>query len=96
MRDAEGNAYPTAGVYLEVVPNRKLSFTDAFTAGWKPSEKPFMAAEITFEDLGNGETLYVARARHWSVEDTQAHIQMGFHEGWSLCAAQLEALAQTL
>jgi uncharacterized protein YndB with AHSA1/START domain len=92
----DGEAFPNDGVYLEVVPNRKLTFTDAFAEGWVPAGQPMMAGEITFEDLGNGETLYVARARHWTDEATQQHAQMGFHEGWGAVAEQLEALAQTL
>jgi uncharacterized protein YndB with AHSA1/START domain len=96
MKDSEGNTYPAAGVYLELVPNRKIVFTDAFTEAWKPSEKPMFTGEITFEDQGNGETLYVARARHWTVEAAKAHAEMGFHEGWGLCAQQLEAVAKTL
>ena len=42
------------GVYLEVVPNEKLVFTDAYSAGWKPAPEPFMTAILTFEDIGNG------------------------------------------
>lgn len=30
MADESGNEYPNPGQYLEVVPNRKLVFTDAF------------------------------------------------------------------
>lgn len=64
MRDPEGNDYPNPGVYLEVVPNRKIVFTDAFTEAWVPSDKPFMVATVTFEDLGGGKTRYTAVARH--------------------------------
>ncbi|MBI4048510.1 MAG: SRPBCC domain-containing protein [Devosia nanyangense] len=32
------------------------------------------------------------RARHWTVEDRQVHEKMGFHEGWGMCADQLEEL----
>jgi uncharacterized protein YndB with AHSA1/START domain len=91
-----GESFPNNGVYLEVVPNRKIVFTDAFTEGWKPSENPMFVGEITFEDLGNGETLYVARARHWTDESVKKHAEMGFHEGWGICAEQMEALAKTL
>lgn len=96
MRDPDGNDYPNPGVYLEVVPNRKIVFTDAFTEAWVPSPKPFMVATITFEDLGGGKTRYTATARHWTVADRETHEQMGFHEGWGLCADQLAALAATL
>src|SRR5690606_14356362 len=63
MRDPEGNEYPNPGVYLEVVENEKLVFTDAYTEAWMPSGKPFMTAIVTFEDEG-GKTRYTARARH--------------------------------
>ncbi len=29
----------TCGVYLEVVPNKKIVFTDAFTEGWVPAAR---------------------------------------------------------
>lgn len=95
MRDPEGTEYPNSGVYLEVVPAEKLVFTDAFTAGWQPSEKPFFVAVLTFEDEG-GKTRYTALARHWTVEDREAHEKMGFHEGWGQCADQLEEVAKGL
>ena len=90
MRDAEGNDYPNAGVYLEVVPNEKIVFTDAFTEAWVPSEKPFFTGIVTFEDEG-GKTRYTAFARHWTKEDRDTHEKMGFHEGWSIVADQLVA-----
>ena len=96
MRGPDGTEYPNAGVYLEVVPNERLVFTDAFTRAWEPSEKPFMTAILTFEDAGNGQTHYSARVRHWSVADREAHEKMGFHAGWGVATTQLEALAQTL
>ncbi|MDB5526691.1 MAG: hypothetical protein JWM58_4454 [Rhizobium sp.] len=92
MQDAAGNRYPNTGVYLELVPNRKIVFTDAFTAGWKPSGKPFMVAEILLEEQPDGKTKYTATARHWREEDREAHEKMGFHEGWGQCADQLAAL----
>ncbi|MCF1743526.1 SRPBCC family protein [Paradevosia shaoguanensis] len=91
MRDQDGNDYPNRGMYLEVVPNEKIVFTDAYTGDWQPSDKPFFTAVLTFEDEG-GKTRYTARARHWTVEDRQAHEKMGFHEGWGMCADQLEEL----
>ena len=57
---------------------------------------PFFACELTFEDAGPGKTKYTARARHWTAEARQQHDQMGFIPGWTQCARQLEALAQTL
>lgn len=98
MRDPEGKEYPNTGVYLEVVPERKLVFTDAYTAGWVPTEKPFMTAIVTFEPEGEGgrQTRYTAIARHWTEEARKQHEAMGFHTGWGICADQLAALAATL
>lgn len=93
MRGPEGQEFPNPGIYLEVVPNQKLVFTDAFTSAWEPSGKPFMVAEVTFTDEG-GKTRYEARVRHWSVEDREAHEKMGFHEGWSQVAEQLAGLVE--
>lgn len=95
MRGPAGEEFPSRGVYLEVVKDEKLVFTDAYTSAWEPSEKPFFTGIITFEDEG-GKTRYTARAVHWTAEDCAAHEQMGFHEGWGKCADQLEALAKTL
>ena len=92
MQDPDGNRYPNAGVYLELVPNRKIVFTDAFRAGWRPSEKPFFVGEILLEDMAGGKTKYTATVRHWTVEDCQAHDAMGFYQGWGQCADQLAAL----
>ena len=96
MADESGTEYPNPGQYLEVVPNEKLVFTDAFVGDWTPSEKPFFTAILTFEDAGNGKTRYTAVARHWSEEDAENHKKMGFHQGWGICAGQLEALAASI
>jgi uncharacterized protein YndB with AHSA1/START domain len=95
MRDPEGNDFPNRGVYLEVVENERLVFTDAYTKAWEPSQKPFMTVILTFEDEG-GKTRYTARACHWTVADRETHEKMGFHEGWGQCADQLEALVAKL
>ncbi len=95
MSDPNGNQFPNRGIYLEIVPNRKLVITDAYSSAWEPSEKPFFTAVLTFEDEG-GKTRYTARARHRTVEDKEAHEKMGFHEGWGQCADQLEAVAKAL
>ena len=94
--DVDGTEIENNGVYLEVVPNEKLVFTDTYTEGWKPSPEPFMTAILTFEDLGDGRTRYTAVARHRSKESAQTHKDMGFYEGWATVVDQLEAYAQGL
>jgi len=96
MQSPDGKEFPNCGVYLEVVPNERLVFTDAFASAWAPSEKPFMTGMLTFEDAGNGKTKYTARVRHWTVADREAHEKMGFHTGWGTATDQLEALAQRI
>ena len=97
MRSPEGQEFPNPGIYLEVVPNQKLVFTDAFTAGWIPKDgAPFFVGEITFEDAGAGKTKYRAVARHWTAESRDQHAKMGFHEGWGKAADQLADLAKTI
>ena len=95
MRSPDGHEFPSSGVYLEVVRNKRIVFTDAYTKAWEPSEKPFMTVVVTLDDL-NGKTLYTARVFHWTVADREAHEKMNFHQGWSQCAEQLAALAATL
>ena len=80
FRGPNGEEFPNRGVYLEVVPEERLVFTDAYTAAWVPSAKPFMTGIVTFADEVGG-TRYTARALHWSAEDKARHEQMGFHEG---------------
>ena len=95
MRSPEGVDMPNRGVYLEVVPNKRLVFTDAYTRAWEPSEHPFMTVVLTFEDLG-GKTKYTARVLHWTVADREKHEQMGFHEGWGRCADQLAGMVASI
>jgi uncharacterized protein YndB with AHSA1/START domain len=95
MRGPDGNEFPNRGVYLEVVPNEKLVFTDAYTKAWVPSEKPFMTVVLTFEDVG-GKTRYTARVHHWTAADRESHEKMGFHAGWGKATDQLEALVATI
>lgn len=93
MRDPGGVDMPNTGVYLEVVPNERLVFTNAYTQAWEPSERPFVTFIVTFEDEAGG-TRYTARARHWSVADREMHEGMQFQAGWRQCADQLTALLQ--
>jgi len=97
MKSPEGQEIVCPGTYLEIVPNQKLVFTDAYTGDWilRTSAKPFMTTIITFEEE-DGKTRYTARVRHWTEEDCQTHVKMGFHKGWGQCADQLAALAQTI
>ncbi|MDB5706392.1 MAG: ATPase [Sphingomonas bacterium] len=93
MRGPDGEEHPMEGVFLEVTPNRRFVFTDAFKAGWIP-QTAFMVGFFEFADEG-GRTRYTAGARHWSEEALKQHEAMGFVEGWGKVAEQLAALAET-
>lgn len=95
MCSPDGTEVSNRGVHLEVVRNERLVFTDAFTAVWEPSQKPFMVGILTFADEG-GKTRYPATVRHWSVADREAHEKMGFFKGWGIATEQLTALAQNI
>ncbi|WP_394693852.1 SRPBCC family protein [Hyphobacterium sp.] len=90
--DVDGNIMENVGVYLEVVPGKKLVFTDAYSEGWKPAPEPFMTAILQLEDAADGGTIYTATARHRSPETREQHEQMG----WGTAATQLEAYARSL
>lgn len=88
MRSPEGDEFPNEGCFLEVVPNRKLVFTDALLPGYRPAKEPFFTAIVTFTPEGDG-TLYRALARHGNEETLKKHEQMGFHDGWGAALDQL-------
>lgn len=92
MRSPEGEEFPNPGVYLELIPNKRIVTTDAFLPGWIPTGQPFMVAVVELEDIGGGKTKYTATAMHWTAEARAQHEQMGFHEGWGQCADQLAEL----
>ena len=93
---SDGTEMPNRGVYLEVVANERLVFTDAYTEAWKPSDKPFMTVILSFDPVDGGKTRNKALVRHWTVADREAHEQMGFHTGWGQCTDQLAELVKTL
>ncbi|SDE06433.1 SRPBCC family protein [Ruegeria marina] len=94
--NVDGNIMENKGVFLEVVDQERLVFTDAYSEGWKPAADPFMTAIVEFADDGKGGTTYTATARHRSPEARQAHENMGFYDGWGTVATQLEEYAQSL
>lgn len=95
MQGPEGQSFPSRGVYLEVVENERIVFTDAFAEAWTPSDKPFMTAIVALSDE-EGKTRYSAHVRHWTEADREEHERMGFHPGWAKAADQLEALVASL
>jgi uncharacterized protein YndB with AHSA1/START domain len=95
MLSPEGQEFPHQGCLLEVVPNRRLAWTDTMTEGYRPSANPFFSAIVEIAPEGKG-TRYVATAIHGTEETRKKHEEMGFHDGWAKALDQLVALAKTL
>lgn len=99
MRSPEGEAFPNLGCYLDVVANRKLVWTDALEAGFRPSRYKAhlgfrFTAAIHFEAQGRG-TRYTAVVMHSDEENRNKHEAMGFHDGWGTVFEQLVQYVKT-
>jgi uncharacterized protein YndB with AHSA1/START domain len=99
MEGPDGQKFPHEGVFLEVVPGRRIVSTNVFGADWQPrslmtTECDFGSVTIfSFEPQGDG-TLYTGLTRHFDKQALKKHEAMGFEEGWSMVAAQLAELAE--
>ena len=92
MRGPDGEENPLEGVFLEVVPEVRFVFTNAFRAGWLP-QAPFMVGGFVIAPEGDG-TRYRAWARHWDEAAMRQHEAMGFAAGWGTVADQLAELVE--
>ncbi len=88
MRSPEGQEFPNEGCYLEIVPNRRLVFTDALLPGFRPAPKPFFSAVLELEPTATG-TRYRAIAIHGDEAARKSHEEMGFHHGWNTVVDQM-------
>lgn len=88
MRSPEGQEFPNAGCFLEIVEHQRLVFTDTLLPGFRPAEKPFFTGALLLEPNGQG-TKYTAIAIHGSEESRKSHEEMGFHDGWGTVASQM-------
>lgn len=84
------------GCILHVEPGRRLVFTDALSAGWRPNATGFFTADLRFIPGEAGGCLYRVTARHADPGAAQRHAEMGFIGGWTQVARQLERVAQSL
>lgn len=103
MRSADAVDYPLTGVYLEVVPERRLVYTvalDEHPVAWfallnayrgAPRATPLEAGvvTVTFEEEG-GATRLTVRTRFASARDRDAMLRMGMVGGWTESLERLE------
>jgi uncharacterized protein YndB with AHSA1/START domain len=105
MQSPEGQRFPNNGCYLEVIPNQRLSWTNALEPGFRPAKQLeqspghecaelFMTAIILLEAHEKG-TKYTAIALHPNPESRKRHEDMGFQEGWSIVLDQLVAVIKS-
>jgi uncharacterized protein YndB with AHSA1/START domain len=94
MLSPEGQEFPNNGCVLEVVPGKKLVFTDTVHENFRPSANPFMTAIVEIIPEGKG-TRYRATALHKDEETKKKHEEMGFHHGWGAALDQMVALIQS-
>ena len=104
MRLPEGQEFPNAGCYLEIVPNEKLVFTSALGPGYRPTssepamrghaEELYFTAIITLESQGS-RTKYTAIAIHGDEASSKKHEEMGFYQGWGAALDEIAALTKT-
>lgn len=103
MTGPDGFEEAGTGCFLEVVEGERLVWTSALGEGWRPNALPAegcgafaFTAIVTFEDAGDGRTLYRAVAMHATRADRDTHETMGFHDGWGTVAGQLGEVAAGL
>jgi len=94
-RQPDGTESPFTCCYLEVVPFRRLVWTDALCPGYRPAPAGFFTAEMTLEPQGRA-TLCRAVALHRNEDDRNRHADMGFYDGWGTVLDQLVSYAPAI
>jgi uncharacterized protein YndB with AHSA1/START domain len=94
MRSPEGETFSNPGCYLDVQPNRRLVWTNALGAGFRPVpaksvEHFFLFTAIVTLTAQAGGTLYGARVIHGTPEDRDKHAALGFEAGWGKALDQM-------
>jgi uncharacterized protein YndB with AHSA1/START domain len=103
MQSPEGENFPNAGCFLEVVENERLTWTNALLPGFRPNssaeacpgEQFLFTATISLQTQGTG-TKYTALVQHPDAAGRAKHEAMGFHAGWGAALDQLVAMAKQL
>lgn len=102
MQSPEGQSFPNTGCFLEIIPNKKLVWTNAVDPGFRPAPLPEkspghecsefrMTGMILLEAHEQG-TKYTAIVMHADKESRMRHENMGFKEGWGAALDQMIAI----
>jgi uncharacterized protein YndB with AHSA1/START domain len=99
MQGPAGEREDGSGCFLELVPDRRVVWTNALLPGFRPSpvepDGPGFGftAIVEFEPTPAGGSVYRATVLHRTQADRDRHAAMGFEAGWSAALEQLVALA---
>ena len=85
VNDADGAEFPMRGVFVEVVPPEKLSWTEADVAGG-------MTTSITFNDLGDGRCETIAVQTKVPEQFATPEARAGMESSFDKMAAYLATL----
>jgi uncharacterized protein YndB with AHSA1/START domain len=100
MAGPNGEEFSGTGCFLEIVERERLVWTSALGEDWRPNamgpEAFVFTAVVTLADAGESRTHYRVVAKHADAEAAGRHAAMGFQDGWSAVAAQLEEVAGSL
>jgi uncharacterized protein YndB with AHSA1/START domain len=103
MRSPEGQEFPNSGCYLELIPNRKLVWTNVLQAGFRPAPNdaidgcgPFLFTAIVKMEPHPSGSKYTAYVLHQTEAGCEQHKGMGFEQGWGAALDQLCAYMKSL
>lgn len=96
MEGPNGERMENVGCFLEVVPQERLIFTNAYAEGFLPQPEPFMTGVVELSDTRDGRTQLIWSARHPTEKTYKQHIKMGFEKGWTVASLQLNELAGSI
>lgn len=98
MCSPEGQEFPNSGCFLEIVPNQRLVWTNAFLPGFRPAKFPegdsgncgsFAFTGIIRLTPDPQGTLYQAVVLHADKAGHDQHAAMGFEKGWGKALNQM-------
>ena len=98
MRTAGGTVYPNGGVYLEIIENRRLVYTDVSdpqSPAWQGSPPGDRLNTVTFEDAGDA-TRVTLRVQFKSVADRDLFLGRGVKDGIAQSLDRLERVLHAL
>lgn len=103
MQSPEGEQFPGAGCFLEVIPERKLVWTNALLPGYQPAPPIttthcgtfYFTAILELAPTAEG-TRYTATVLHADENGCKQHEEMGFYPGWNAALDQLIDVARTM